>query len=500
MESRLTNSDRLKVLIVDLNNFSLYPTISIGYLTAALRRQQMQVTVLSPLAHGIRGVVREPPENWYQNLGRRVNMALAQSPGSLSQTCHEFVKNIRSRISMRHFPRIGEIFSNLNPAEFDIVLISAYLMYYPVCIEIGRVCHRAGVPLLIGGPYFAQPGVAKDWLGISGVTALVGGEVELELPELVRAAVRGGDLASFGGVWLPDGTGGPRKPLLDLDSVPFPDYSDFPWERYPHRIIPLITGRGCAWGVCTFCSDVTSSSGRTFRSRSSQNVLEEIEFQNKKYDTSLFVFTDFKLNSNLELWESVIDELPDRVESPKWIGAVHVGSLKPNGLDIDSLRRAKAAGAVRLTTGLESGSQRILDNYAKGADLDTTSEFLHNAASAGISIRATMIHGSPGETPQDVQASTDFLHRHKDLIDRIRISRFNMTVGPLIQRRLDEKPARYPTLVTGKREKYTKKISHEMTNSHSFEYFRATQRLLGAVHKINAKSLPVTAVEFDGVM
>ena len=49
----------MRVLIVDLNNFAMYPTISVGYLTAILRRAEIEVEVLSPLAHGVPGVARE---------------------------------------------------------------------------------------------------------------------------------------------------------------------------------------------------------------------------------------------------------------------------------------------------------------------------------------------------------------------------------------------------------------------------------------------------------
>jgi len=30
------------------------------------------------------------------------------------------------------------------------------------------------------------------------------------------------------------------KPLKDLDSIPFPDYGEFPWSLYPNVIVPLI--------------------------------------------------------------------------------------------------------------------------------------------------------------------------------------------------------------------------------------------------------------------
>ncbi|MBV1799311.1 hypothetical protein [Siccirubricoccus sp. G192] len=46
------------VLIVDLNNFSCYPTIPVGLLVAALRREHWSVSVFSPLTVGVRGFAR----------------------------------------------------------------------------------------------------------------------------------------------------------------------------------------------------------------------------------------------------------------------------------------------------------------------------------------------------------------------------------------------------------------------------------------------------------
>jgi radical SAM superfamily enzyme YgiQ (UPF0313 family) len=436
----------------------------------------------------------------YWDLGGRVNYALAQAPGAIADKGRKLVKKVRAKLFSRRYPRISEIFAEANPADYDIVLVSTYLMYYPVCVEIGRLCEKAGVPLLVGGAYNAETEVAQSWLDIPGLHALVAGEVELELADMVRVAVEGGDLLQFKGVWLPDGRGGARPPLTQLDMVPFPDYSDFPWDKYPHRIVPLISGRGCGWGVCTFCSDVTSAMGRTYRSRSSENLLDEVELQSRKHDTSLFVFTDLKLNSDLSMWNAITSRLRERVDSPRWIGAVHVGSKQPNGLDLESLKRAKESGAVRLTTGIESGSQRVLDEFAKGTDLSITSQFLHNAATTGISVRATMIHGAPGETAEDVDASAEFLNSHKDIIDRVKLSRFSIMMGPVIQRRFDAKPSRYPTIIAGDRDPQMKILDHQMTNAYSLEYFLATQRLLHVVHLINRKKLPNAATAFEGVM
>jgi len=497
---RRAANKNLRVLLVDLNNFSLYPTMAVGYLAAILRQNGIEVTVLSPLAYGIPGVIREPPESTFLNFARRINFALAQIPGTVPELTKRMIDAARTRLVAQRYPRIGEIFADANPEDYDAVLVSAYLMYYPVCVEIGRLCAARNIPLLIGGSYFAAREVAESWLDIPGLRGLVAGEVELELPELVREAISGGDISKFPGVYVRDRSGAARAPLVDLDNVPFPDYRDFPWHKYPHRLIPLLSGRGCGWGVCNFCSDVTSSSGRTFRTRSPNNLLEEVRHQGQRHATNLFVFTDLKLNSDLSMWNAIASRIPDVIDKPQWIASVHVGSSQPNGLDAESLSRAKNSGLVRLTTGLESGSQRILDSLVKGTDLATTSRFLRDASGAGISMRVTMIHGSPGETAEDVNESADFLVAHVADIDRVKLNRFMIMMGTTFQRRYDERPSRYPSVISGKRHVHLKYVDFRMTNAYSIQYFRATQRLLGVVHRINRKRLSDTARVFEGVL
>ena len=490
----------IRALIVDLNNFSRYPTMAVGYLAAALRQAGMAVEVLSPLAHGVPGIAREPEETPLMDLGRRANYLLAQAPGEPLRKLRRQVEHLRGRRERRRLDDISRLFLARGTDRCDIVLVSAYLMYDGVCEAIGRACREAGIPMIVGGSYFADAEVAGSWLSIPGLTALIGGEVELEIAEIVEAAVDGADLSGFAGVWLPGGRGRHRPPLADLDRVAFPDYSDFPWHRYPHRIVPMLSGRGCGWGACTFCSDVTSSAGRTFRSRSPDNVLEELGVQSHRHDARAFVFTDLKLNSDPGMWRALVDGIPARVPHAQWIAAVHVGAAGDHGLDAPTLAAARRAGAVRLTTGLESGSQRILDRWAKGTDLDVTSRFLHDAAAAGISVRVTMIHGAPGETAEDVLASARYLEVHARLIDRVNINRFQLMLGTTFMRRHDERPERYPSVIVRDRQPRLAQAEHELTDAYDPAYVRATQRLLGAVHAINRRPLTGEAGPFEGVM
>jgi radical SAM superfamily enzyme YgiQ (UPF0313 family) len=490
-----------RVLVVDLNNFARYPTIAIGYLTAILRRAGIEVQVYSPLSSGVTGVVREPRARPWSLIDQRLRYWSSVSTNPLVHRARSALASLGAPKLSRDSATVAiEFERRLLRDRPDAVLVSTYLMYMPLVKQLGAICKRAAVPMLVGGPYFAEPAVARDWLAIEGLVGLVGGEVEPHLTAIVEAMIAEEDLSCFPGVWAPGKTEpNPALPLLDLDSLPFPDYADFPWNRYPNKIIPLITGRGCGWGVCSFCSDVTSTAGRTFRSRSPENVLAELRHQSQVHKAQLFAFTDLKLNSSLPMWNALVENFQRIVPGAEWIAAVHVGARQPNGLSAQDLKRARAAGMTRLTTGLESGSQRVLDAMSKGTDLRVTSQFLHDATAAGISVRTTMIVGYPGEDASDVMASAKFLEDHRDVIDRVMLNRFQIMSGTRFHRNLDAGRHR-ESLAQLTINHRMAQIGHIYLPTENPAYRRAVSRLLRAVHRINRRELNVDAREFEGVM
>ena len=491
-----------RVLIVDLNNFALYPSIAIGYLTAVLKSGGFDVELMAPLSVGVTGVPREPRPPWWGRLDLEFRYRTGVSR-------NRFIRNVRARYAAYHSSKLARSrhqiaadFSRLLDRGYDAVLVSTYLMYFPHCEAIGKICRDRGVPMLLGGPYFTDKDVARQWIDIPGLAALVGGEVEPHLCDLVERVISRQPTADIPGVWSRDGEDIAlyAPPLTELDRLPFPDYSQFPWARYPKVIVPIITGRGCGWGVCTFCSDVTSTAGRTFRSRSAQNVMDEIEYQYRKFDARMFVFTDLKLNSDLQVWRNLSRDFQRVVPGARWIGAVHVGTHGENGLTAGELEAAGAAGMVRLTTGFETGSQRLLDRMAKGVDLAITSRFLADTHRAGISVRMTMFTGYPEERAADVESSAAYLEDHEDYIERIFLGRFQIRSGTTFEQRLALKPGRFSSLSNLKPNHRMGQIGHHYAETESPDYRKAISRLLKIVHTINRKPLRPNARDFEGVM
>lgn len=493
------------VLLVDLNNFARYPTLSIGYMAAVLRAAGVGVGVYSPLMVGVGGVTREARPHRLSLLLSKLNHLAATSGSAwLRRLRDRFAASRSSDISSHHDLVVLGFRDAIERARPDAVFISTYLMYREVCERICALCKSRQIPVLIGGPYFSQPEVIQDWVAIDGLSALAAGEVELELPAILQTLLKGEDPAMHPGVVAAGAQGGfsgaIAAPLKDLDAVPFPDYSDFPWEAYPNRIAPVITGRGCGWGVCTFCSDVTSTAGRTFRSRSPANVLAEIARHHRDHGVSRFAFTDLKLNSNVEMWRSLCAGLQQVAPGAQWIGAAHVGPGPDNGLSAGDLRAAAKAGCVRLTTGLETGSQRVADAMKKGAPREAVSAFLHDAAAAGISTRCTMVLGHPGEMAEDVHASAAFLEQHGGIIERVTLNRLQVITGTALHRQTCQKPGRHPGFRIVREDPRMARVDHRHDVVETAAHRKAVMRLLTAAHRINTRELRPCAREFEGVM
>jgi anaerobic magnesium-protoporphyrin IX monomethyl ester cyclase len=492
------NSSRERsVLIIDLNNFATFPTLAVGVLIANLRGRGFRVRLLSPLAFDVPAAERERAETVADHLARRLHLSTSPSLRGVRDVARE----VRSWwINRPHGRVLAEAEKALRERP-DVLLLSAYLQHGATVSALGSLSRRYGVPLLLGGPMFNQVEVSDAWRSVPALSAIVGAEADLSVADIVDAVCNGEDLLRFEGITLPDGRRSPPgRPLRPLDSALFPDFSDFPWHRYRVRIVPMMASRGCQWGRCTFCSDVVSVSGRSFRSRSVTHVLDEMREQAARCATSNFLFLDLKLNSSPDLFRGIIHNVQSYVPGAQWIGTVHVDKRNDNGLSMADLRAAAKAGMRRVSFGLESGSQRMLDAMEKGSSVERNSEFIHNAYEAGLSIRCTMFKGYPGETAEDLLQTAEFLEQHAPYLDRIRFNDFSIPLGTPIYRAVTGEPDAYPNLRLHGLEGGPSRARYVSDDGRSASYRRAKARVLRAVYEINRKPLRGSARQFDGLM
>ncbi|MCC5870719.1 MAG: radical SAM protein [Gammaproteobacteria bacterium] len=488
---------RQRVVLVDLNNFATFPTLAVGLLVASLRSAGYDAQVICPLSHDVPASERERPEHFFDHVHRKLRLTTLPTV----HAARELTRRMRAWWAGRPHRRVLRTTASVLSTKPDVMLLSAYLQHYHTVRKLCMLAQRRGVPVILGGPVFNHEATANAWRSIPGLTALVGAEADLMLPQLVAAVISGQDLLAYRGVTLPDGRrSAPAEPLRNLDRIAVPDFTDFPWDRYRMRVIPIMTGRGCQWSKCTFCSDVVSANGRTFRTRGIESVIHEIRELSQRHSSVNFIFLDLKLNSQPALLRGIVENIQLYAPGAQWIGTVHVDGRSDNGLSRRELRAAAAAGMRRVSFGLESGSQRMLDAMRKGSTVAANSLFIRNAHEAGISVRCTMFKGFPGETADDLVATAEFLEAHVDQIDRVRFNEFALPEGTPIYHAVKQTPAALPALRVEGQDYRNSMLRHVNVECHGRAYRRALARVLRVVYAINRRPVKRTARAFDGMM
>jgi len=486
-------------LFVDLNNLASFPTLAIGLLISSLRNRGHQVRLLSPLANNVPATERERQENIIDDIKRRVHHTDAPFLIKIRDLARFFYRKSRER---PHPGILKGLIKDIQVKKPDVILLSAYLQHFKSIKRICKYAESQGIPVVLGGPMFNIPDVADSWRKLDGLTAIVGGEMDTKLPDIVEAVCSGNDMSVIDGViaTTSSATMEAAAPLRPLDATPIPDYTDFPWDLYPVRIIPIMTGRGCQWDKCVFCSDVISASGREFRTRSVENVLLEMQELSKRHNTTNFLFLDLKLNSWPEMIRGIAKDIQRYVPGAEWVGTVHIDLRKDSVLSKRDLKLAVESGMRRVSFGLESGSQRLLDLMNKGCSVERNSQFIKDAYDVGLSIRCTMFKGFPGETAEDMVKTAEFLEEHAYAIDRVRFNDFTLHTDTPIWREMVSKNGQTEHLVMKKHDKNYARTSYSHPGLSSPEYRKAKRRVLKAVYSINSRRLRESARQFDGLM
>lgn len=495
--STSVSQNSLKITIVDLNNFATFPTLAIGILVAKLRQAGHQVSVFCPLNLNVVTPSREGRETAMDHLKRRVHL----STNPLFRKPRNILRQLRNIAIQRPNPVVlREVVRSLDNRP-DVLLLSAYLQHYATVREIGLLAASRGVPVLLGGPMFSLASVAKAWSDLPGIAGIVGAEVDHDLPRIVEAVSNRADISLVAGVTTPDGKRkADARPLRNLNDGPVPDFTDFPWQHYPVRVVPIMTGRGCQWDKCLFCSDVISTSGRTFRTRSVENVLDEMREQARRHSTRNFLFLDLKLNSYPDMLSGIASGIQAVVPGAEWIGTVHVDQRKDNGLSFSELQAMVAGGMRRISFGLESGSQRLLDLMQKGSTVEANAEFLRNAFQAGLSVRCTMFKGYPGESVEDMVATAQFLEKHSTYLDRVRFNDFSLMQDTPIYQQLMLSRDTHANGMKNPANDVRALALFDNPAGQDIGYRRAKARVLRAVYSINRRPLREEARQFDGLM
>ena len=202
-----------------------------------------------------------------------------------------------------------------------------------------------------------------------------------------------------------------RAILHDMDSLPWvtPIYQrDLKIENYfigylKHPYISIYTGRGCK-SRCTFCLWPQTVGGHVYRTRSVENVIEEIAWSKKAFpQVKEFFFDDDTFTDDLPRAEAIAKGLGK-------LGVVWSCNAKAN-VPRKYLEVFKDNGLRLLLVGYESGNQQILYNIKKGMRIEVAEQFTKDCHELGIAIHGTFIMGLPGESEETIRETIDWARK-----------------------------------------------------------------------------------------
>ena len=197
----------------------------------------------------------------------------------------------------------------------------------------------------------------------------------------------------------------------DFSELPMParhlvDLSTYKYSIDGYNATSLIAQLGCPFR-CTFCSGRNSPFLRLIRQRSSDSILQEIDFLYKTYGYTGFMFYDDELNVNKSLVE-LLNKITDYQEK----NAVEFrlrGFVKAELFNDEQAAAMHRAGFRWLLTGFESGDERILHNIKKNATRDDNTRCVETAKRHNLKVKALMSIGHAGESHESIENTKEWL-------------------------------------------------------------------------------------------
>jgi len=255
--------------------------------------------------------------------------------------------------------------------------------------------------VLVGDHVTALPGESMESSQVDYV--LCGGDFDLLLLNLVEY-LDGKRRDLEPGIWFrEDGeikSTGPFELKHDLNSLPLIDRDLTRWQLYAYKNgnykrtpgTYTMVGRDCWYrrnGGCTFCSwPVLYPS---FRIRRPESLVDEIEMLVARYKVRE-VFDDTGTFPVGEWLRDFCNLMIERGLNEKIYFSCN---MRFGALSLEDYRSMKRAGFRMLLFGLESASQRILNEINKGVTVEEMVDSCRKAEEAGLDVHMTIMFGYP---------------------------------------------------------------------------------------------------------
>lgn len=295
-----------------------------------------------------------------------------------------------------------EVFRLVSEYRPHFIGVTLTINFIPQSYAFLEQLAKLEIPVVVGGPH---PNSRPKESLLHGAQIVCIGEGEETIVELAEYFLGLRPLTSVDGICYQDEKGQPifsrpRAAIRDLDTIPFPDFADFPIRSYTGSDDPesnpmfwsIFSSRGCPFN-CIFCSS-HNVFGRNIRFRSAKNVLAEIELLVKRFGIKSVGFQDDEILCRKDRFIEFCDLLSSSRLNLKMSIRTRIDSIAP-----EILKKAREAGIKRLSFGIESWDDETLRLINKRYDVKTIhARFKDMAEDQPWPVSFNNICGFPWET------------------------------------------------------------------------------------------------------
>lgn len=201
-----------------------------------------------------------------------------------------------------------------------------------------------------------------------------------------------------------------------LEGLPYADYTDLDYKNYVYTnglTLPVTGSKGCV-RKCAFC-DIPGKFGK-FVQRDGKEIADEVIYLYETYGAKTVFLTDSLTNGSMKAFLQYIETLSNLkhkrgYKDLQWTGQYIMRPKHQIPHAKNYYPMLAESGAVGLSAGVESGSDRVLEHMNKKCTIDDVHTELDYFNQHKISSLLLLMCGYPTETREDFELTLKFLRR-----------------------------------------------------------------------------------------
>ncbi|VVB60029.1 Ribosomal protein S12 methylthiotransferase RimO [uncultured archaeon] len=250
-----------------------------------------------------------------------------------------------------------------------------------------------------------------ETIALGKIDSVCRGEYDYTVRDLAHAIEAGKKLDTVAGLSFKEGKkiidNKPRARIENLDELPFVsqvykkhlNIRDYFYASLTFPQITILSARGCPYN-CSFCNSPFKAS---YRPRSIENVVEELEYIQKEMpEVKEIMFEDETFPAVKKRTLELCELMKKRGIKIKWSCNARVNT------DIETLDAMKSAGCRLMCVGFESPNARVLESIHKRTTRDMQLEFMRNARNAGLLVNGCFVLGLDSDTRESIKETVEF--------------------------------------------------------------------------------------------